>query len=1663
MKLIKTNKTCSRLLSIFLALILCLSAIPLSVFAALTDYTLTITHNITGTDETAATGDGGFIGGVNLLNANTYDNAAIDNASTYAYGIKQYWAQLKSDSHILEKIRITHGTNSKEIPIAVDAPIGSNQTIACAGDLSLTGTALNAVIIPSTGSINISVQRVSPNANITIEFVWVKATDPNAAIYPVSVANSENGQAGADFEGNIDGGSQYRLQATPNIGYGLDHWEYKGASTGDEWTKDNDSVGQDAYQITVGEDREYRAVFAPTVILLQNLSVSVANGSSSVSIYAGQSVDFSVQYEQRGKLNPNTSYEFKLYSGAAANGTLLGIKSGSDLTDYYAVPQNAKFGFTVDAMPGISQVTVSAKLGANEPVVKTYNVTVLAPESLGAKAIQAPPILSYPETVINCDVLAFTDETTGSLSLYAAGTVGVMEYGSSGFTKMPGITLASGSAGMSGNGRIASINGTKDKLTAFAIQPNGYLIYEYTPEEGQWAEVPNSSRSSGYVDGVFTVDDAAAGIVISANEVYKCAVSSNGTGPMVWDGASWKPYECTLNSFIRANPTTYYAGGSDGLYKHKTGGWEKFSSLTGAITVLSAGTDGGLLAASDVGSNGSFSSTSKFYRVSPSGAVMEVDAAAFMATRQNLYSLSLDYAGNVYALTAYGVYKQSGGGWILQTAEGKALAETGVITKATTPLPNVTLFTGVGGAYYLKAGESTLTLDPANGGEKIKIKGTINSAVTQPAAPTLDDYTFTGWYFTANPADKSPFDFVAMPAADVTLYAHWAANSAGGDPFADARETALASLDTAYAGYAQTDYTGAEWAQVQSAYNSGKTAVTNASGYQGIQDALNGAKNAMAAVSASNVNTATIAVTVERFTLNGGYIVEPILLTVPRNVKASQVITNLLKARYPGIAQPYKNTGNIDTAFYLSYVYLPGYTNGSYPNFLGEFDEGQQSGWMYSVNNYFPNVGSSDWTMKPGDVMRWQYTKVGLGEDIGGGQASGGSSAGTVRANKDALTWRMAEINTNENKADYGAAYTNAMTVLTKLDATQQAVDDALAALGGDRPVPGKSSDASVAALTVGGVAATVAPGNIYSATLPQGTNLATLTAANIQITLHDSKAGVTAGPTASNGGTVWTFTVTAEDGESAATYTLNLSVSTAPAQPVDYTKALADVLTYIRSQVQFAEVGSVGGEWAILAEARGGRKDEAWNKAYLNTLEAFLKDPGNVYSYDPATGKVKIHNVKITDNERVILALTSLGVDASNFRGFDLVSALLEKNEGGRFKVAAQGLNGAIFALISLDSGNYLDDAAGRELRNWCIDYLLTHEKTSGGWDLFGTPDGFANADITGMALQALAPYFKNASSYKQTQVNASVKKALQALKNIQEPDGSFTYGSEGKTSESAAQVLVALTALGYDGTADDSFLKSVVENLLTYRDAASGGFKHVLSGSVDEMGSEQAAYALVAYDRYVKGQTTLYDMSDLKLKEDNNKNTDAVPDTVVKDLENGTGIFITAKPGVLPSGVELWIDPLPSGDKHDRAKAALQDKGGAFTLFDIYLLKNNEEIQPNGKITISIPVPDGYTAELCKMYRINEDGSITDMNAVLKDGYLVFATDHLSLYAVWQSVAVNNTGDTGNGSQNTNTGDGQSPKTGDAGNVTLWLWLSGIALLGLVVTARRRKQQNV
>ena len=291
-------------------------------------------------------------------------------------------------------------------------------------------------------------------------------------------------------------------------------------------------------------------------------------------------------------------------------------------------------------------------------------------------------------------------------------------------------------------------------------------------------------------------------------------------------------------------------------------------------------------------------------------------------------------------------------------------------------------------------------------------------------------------------------------------------------------------------------------------------------------------------------------------------------------------------------------------------------------------------------------------------------------------------------------------------------------------------------------------------------------------------------------------------------------------------------------------------VSNYLLNNVENPTVGSVGGEWAVIQLARSGNMTETFKNKYLKNLNDNLASDDGLLSTN-----------KATDYERVILALSALGYDASNYEGYDLVSPLADYD----FTVK-QGLNGAIYGLLALDTCKYEIPTCAEDKtqnsREKLLEYVLSKQLEDGGWAFFGST---YDVDMTCMTLQSLAPYYST-----NDKVKSAIDKAIDLLAGVQCDDGGYAaWGGENPCS--VTQVLCALSVLNIDVLKDTRFITDDGNTIISYLmnfaiiDNDNVSFKYTLSGNVDGMTTEQIGYSLTAYNRLVNNKKSLYDYSDI------------------------------------------------------------------------------------------------------------------------------------------------------------------------------------------------------
>ncbi|MER1986536.1 MAG: prenyltransferase/squalene oxidase repeat-containing protein [Solibacillus sp.] len=340
------------------------------------------------------------------------------------------------------------------------------------------------------------------------------------------------------------------------------------------------------------------------------------------------------------------------------------------------------------------------------------------------------------------------------------------------------------------------------------------------------------------------------------------------------------------------------------------------------------------------------------------------------------------------------------------------------------------------------------------------------------------------------------------------------------------------------------------------------------------------------------------------------------------------------------------------------------------------------------------------------------------------------------------------------------------------------------------------------------------------------------------------------------------------------------LSWQSAYAEEVALTETIEDIIEWKKQSLAIPKTepllskpflqnaGETMGDWYPIGLGRIGYDDDY--AAYLAVVQ------NNVV--ERYKTEYKLSEMKATEWHRISLAILAAGGDPTNVSGIDLI-ADGTYNRGLTISLGTQGLNGWIWGLITLDSMRYAVPGNAQLTRKELIIEILSAQLADGGFSFYHDK---ADPDITGMAIQALAPYYNSTETFSYVQqatkqsvtktVAAVIDEALQQLSTLQQNDGGFASWEENNV-ESAAQVLVALTALGIEPSADARFIKggqTILDNILSYQ-MEDGGFIHSktynpenpssLPDESNSMASEQVLYALISLYRLENDYRALYD----------------------------------------------------------------------------------------------------------------------------------------------------------------------------------------------------------
>ena len=182
------------------------------------------------------------------------------------------------------------------------------------------------------------------------------------------------------------------------------------------------------------------------------------------------------------------------------------------------------------------------------------------------------------------------------------------------------------------------------------------------------------------------------------------------------------------------------------------------------------------------------------------------------------------------------------------------------------------------------------------------------------------------------------------------------------------------------------------------------------------------------------------------------------------------------------------------------------------------------------------------------------------------------------------------------------------------------------------------------------------------------------------------------------------------------------------------------------------------------------------------------------------------------------------------------------------------------------------------------------------------------------------------------------------------------------------------------------------------------------------------------------------------------------------ISKTDTTTNIKLDTTTDIVPADTKLIVNKVTEGKSYIGVEQALGSNVSKFELYDISLVSNNATIQPNGKVKISIPVPNGYDTSKLVVYRIAEDGTKTKYETTISNGYITFETDHFSNYVVAEENTTTST-ETPTETDNTTTPTtstsnkqlDNTPKTGAESYTTIISTIvSTICALGLAVIKR-------
>ena len=182
---------------------------------------------------------------------------------------------------------------------------------------------------------------------------------------------------------------------------------------------------------------------------------------------------------------------------------------------------------------------------------------------------------------------------------------------------------------------------------------------------------------------------------------------------------------------------------------------------------------------------------------------------------------------------------------------------------------------------------------------------------------------------------------------------------------------------------------------------------------------------------------------------------------------------------------------------------------------------------------------------------------------------------------------------------------------------------------------------------------------------------------------------------------------------------------------------------------------------------------------------------------------------------------------------------------------------------------------------------------------------------------------------------------------------------------------------------------------------------------------------------------------------------------DSSLQLKDESTNIRVDTDTTVLPENTQLIVNELKEGQVYETATRVLNDLVDKMYVYDITLQNEGVEVQPNGNVKVSIPIPNVLNTSNLIVYTIDDEGNKTEYEVKVETidnvKYATFETDHFSTYVLTEEKTEQNTVNE-NGLEVKGEKD-NTPKTGTASTTLGMIALVSILGIGIIVLIKKHK----